>query len=60
MPEFDADINIEDFLEDDEPELSDPKYRFKERVTRLVRMHNNISKKEAEEIVATVIRTKEN
>lgn len=44
---------------DSEPELSDPKYRFKERVSRLMRMHNR-TKKEAEEIVTTVIRTKEN
>lgn len=53
---FDADNWFEEL--DDEPELSDPKYRFKERVTRLMRQHNR-TKKEAEEIVTTAIKTKE-
>jgi hypothetical protein len=54
------DEDTEDLLAtfDDEPELSDPKYRFKERVNRLVKQHNR-TLKEAEEIVTTVIRTKE-
>lgn len=43
---------------DSEPELSDPKYRFKERVNALMKRHNR-TKAEAEEIVSTVIRTKE-
>lgn len=53
---FDEDNCLDDFL--DEPELIDPKYRFKERVHRLMNMHNR-TKKEAEEVVTTVIRTKE-
>lgn len=53
---FDED-GVFDWL-DDEPDLHDPKYRFRERVQRLVNLHNR-TRKEAEEIVTTVIRTKE-
>lgn len=42
----------------DEIDLQDPKYRFKERVMRLMNAHNR-TQSEAEEIVQTVIRTKE-
>lgn len=56
---FDSDVeSFDDFLADEEPELTDPKYRFRERVTRLVNMHN-LTRDEAKEIVTTVIRTKE-
>ena len=58
MLNFDDDVeSLDDFL-DDGPELSDPKYRFKERVNLLMKRHNR-TKREAEEIVTTVIRTKE-
>jgi predicted Ser/Thr protein kinase len=39
-------------------DLKDPKWRFKERVDRLV--NKGHTQKEAEEIVERVIRTKEN
>lgn len=58
MMDFDADGTLEDYLADDEPELSDPKYRFKERVHSLMQ-HHNISRREAEGMVTTVIFTKE-
>lgn len=53
---FDTDNWFEEL--DGEPELSDPKYRFKERVQRLIRT-KNLTKSEAEEVVTRVIRTKE-
>lgn len=58
---FDQDADsIEDLLATiDEPDLTDKKYRFKERVTRLMNAHN-FTRETAEEIVADVIRTKEN
>lgn len=61
MLNFDDDVNsVEDFLADmeDEPELTDKKYRFKERVNLVMRRHNSL-REDAEETVETVIRTKE-
>jgi ribosomal protein S27AE len=61
MLNFDDDVDsVEDFLADmeDEPELTDKKWRFKERVTRLMNSHN-LLRDDAEEVVETVIRTKE-
>jgi hypothetical protein len=55
---FDADNGIEDFLSDDEPELTDKAWRFKERVNTLMRLHNRV-RSDAEAMVETVIRTKE-
>lgn len=56
---FDADVeSFDDYLADDEPELSDPKYRFKERVNDLMKRHNNLNKREAEEVITEVIYTK--
>lgn len=61
MLNFDDDVNnVEDFLADFEiePELTDKRYRFKERTNMLMKRHN-FTKSDAEEIVETVIRTKE-
>ena len=61
MLNFDDDVNsVDDFLADleDEPELTDKRYRFKERVNSLMKRHNLI-RDAAEEMVETVIRTKE-
>lgn len=55
---FDQDNTIEDFLADDEPDLHDKKYRFKARVTRLMQRHN-LSREDAEDVVTTVVKTKE-
>jgi hypothetical protein len=55
---FDDDGFIDDYLSDDEPELTDKKYRFKERVNDLMKRHNH-TRAVAEEITETVIRTKE-
>ena len=55
---FDDDVeSFDDFLANDEPELSDPKYRFKEQVRDLIKKHN-CTKAEAEEVITTVIYTK--
>lgn len=43
---------------DDEPELSDKQWRFKDRVNGLMRRHN-LTRGDAEQVVETVIRTKE-
>lgn len=61
MLEFDADVNsVDDFLADldYEPELTDKKWRFKERVNTLMK-HHNMVRSDAEECVEIVIRTKE-
>ena len=61
MLNFDDDVDsVEDFLADmeEEPELTDKKWRFKERVNLMMRRHNFV-REDAEEIVETVIRTKE-
>lgn len=61
MLNFDEDVNsVDDFLADlqEEPELSDKKWRFKERVRGLMNRHN-LTTADAEEVVETVIRTKE-
>jgi len=61
MLNFDDDVNsVEDFLADmeEEPELTDKKWRFKDRVNQLIRSHNFV-REDAEEIAETVIRTKE-
>ncbi len=61
MMNFDADADsIEDLLAglDDEPELTDKKYRFKERVNSLMQ-HHNLLREDAESAVENVIRTKE-
>lgn len=61
MMNFDADADsIEDLLAglDDEPELTDKKYRFKERVNSLMQ-HHNLTRDDAESAVENVIRTKE-
>lgn len=61
MLNFDDDVDsVDDFLADldAEPELTDKKYRFKERVNDLMKRHNLITS-DAEECVETVIRTKE-
>ena len=61
MLNFDDDVNsVEDFLADleEEPELTDKKWCFKARVTRLMN-HHNLLREDAEEAVETVIRTKE-
>lgn len=58
MRSFDDDVESLDEFLDDGPDLLDPKYRFKERVTRLMQRHNR-TRKEAEETVTNVIRTKE-
>lgn len=61
MLNFDDDVeSVEDFLADfdDEPELSDKKWRFKARVNSLMQ-HHNLLRDDAEEVVETVIRTKE-
>lgn len=59
MMQFDQDVNsLEDFLADDEPELSDKKWRFKARVNSLMQHHNN-TRESAEAMIETVIRTKE-
>jgi hypothetical protein len=61
MLNFDDDVeSIDDFLVDldVEPELTDKKWRFKERVNLLMKRHNR-TRSEAEEIVETSIRTKE-
>ncbi len=61
MLNFDDDVDsVEDFLADfeEEPELTDKKWRFKDRVNLLMKRHNLV-RSEAEESVETVIRTKE-
>jgi len=61
MLNFDDDVDsVQDFLSDmeDEPELTDKKWRFKERVNQLMRSHNFV-REDAEQITETVIRTKE-
>lgn len=61
MLNFDDDVNsVEDFLAelDEEPELTDKKWRFKERVNDLMKRHN-LTRSDAEQITETVIRTKE-
>lgn len=61
MLNFDEDVNsVEDFLADldEEPELTDKKWRFKERVNDLMKRHN-LLRSDAELITETVIRTKE-
>lgn len=61
MLNFDDDVNsVEDFLADleVEPELSDKKWRFKERVNDLMK-HHNLTHSDANKCVETVIRTKE-
>jgi hypothetical protein len=61
MLDFDADVNsVEDFLADldAEPELTDKKWRFKNRVNDLMK-HHNFLREDAEHAVETVIRTKE-
>ena len=58
MFDFDADNGIEDFLSDDEPELTDKRWRFKQRVNDLMKRHNH-TREGAEAIVENVIRTKE-
>ena len=61
MLEFDADVDsVEDFLAelDEEPELTDKKWRFKARVQSLMD-HHNLTRSDAEEAIETVIRTKE-
>jgi hypothetical protein len=58
---FDMDADsVEDLLAgiEDEPELTDKKYRFKERVNSLMNHHNAL-REDAEAMVETVIRTKE-
>lgn len=40
-----------------EVDLTDPKYRYEERVERLI--NKGLTRKEAEEVVTTVIKTKE-
>lgn len=58
---FDQDAdNIEDLLADinEEPELTDKKWRFKDRVRLLMNRHN-LLREDAEAITETVIRTKE-
>lgn len=57
---FDQDAeSLDDLLGDwDEPDLTDKKWRFKARVSRLMNMHN-LTRESAEEVVKTVIRTKE-
>jgi len=56
---FDEDVNsLDDFLADDEPELTDKKWRFKDRVNQLMKLHN-LTRDDATEAVETVIRTKE-
>lgn len=55
---FDQDVeSFDDYLTDEEPELSDPKYRFKERSRKLMQTHN-FTKAVAEECIKTVIYTK--
>lgn len=55
---FDEDIeSFDDYLDDDEPELTDPKYRFRERVNHLMKSHNR-TRHEAEEVIKNVIYTK--
>lgn len=57
---FDEDVNsLDDFLNDDEPDLTDKKWRFKARVTRLMNQHN-LTRESAEKVVKEVIKTKEN
>ena len=61
MLNFDDDVDsVEDFLADleVEPELTDKKWRFKERVNSLMQ-HHNMTRGDAEQCVETVIRTKE-
>lgn len=61
MLEFDDDVDsVEDFLADleVEPELTDKKWRFKDRVNQMMKRHNLV-RSDAEEIIETVIRTKE-
>ena len=61
MLNFDDDVSsVEDFIADldIEPELSDKKWRFKQRVNDLMQHHNN-TRSDAEEMIETVIRTKE-
>ncbi len=62
MLNFDQDVSsVEDFLvelDKIEVDLTDPKWRFKEKVKELMRMHPDRTRSEAEEIVETVIRTK--
>lgn len=51
MLNFDDDVDsVEDFLADleDEPELTDKKWRFKDRVNGMMKRHN-FTKSEAEE-----------
>lgn len=58
---FDMDADsVEDLLAgmEDEPELTDKKWRFKARVNSLMQ-HHNLLREDAEEMVETVIRTKE-
>jgi len=61
MLSFDDDVDsVEDFLAelDVEPELTDKKWRFRQRVTDLMN-HHNLTRSDAEQTVETVIRTKE-
>lgn len=61
MLNFDQDVeSVEDFLAelDEEPELTDKKWRFRQRVNDLMN-HHNLTRSDAEEAVETVIRTKE-
>ena len=55
---FDQDNSIENFLEDDEPELWDKGYHFKERVNGLM-LRYNMTREHAEGNVENVIRTKQ-
>lgn len=61
MLNFDEDVSsVDDFLADldEEPELTDKKWRFKARVNDLMKRHN-LLRADAELITETVIRTKE-
>ena len=61
MMSFDCDADsIEDLLAgmEDEPELTDKKWRFKARVNSLMQ-HHNLLREDAEAVIENVIRTKE-
>lgn len=58
MLDFDTEGTIQDFLSDDEPELTDKRWRFKSRVNQLMKRHN-LTRSDAENVVETVVRTKE-
>lgn len=61
MLEFDDDVsNVEDFLAefDNEPELTDKKWRFNARVHEVMKRHN-LTRDDASGVIETVIRTKE-